>query len=169
MKKLLLGACAFLLANSVQAGIPLLNYKCPGDIAVHADEGGPVYINEKESHLKKGNDNYFEATGSGVTIIISINPDGSPNVSYDGKHGAHGICQPQDFSAGAQSDAASTANEPSHAAKKACKARFGGSPRITTVTPLKPGWWEIILNDESGRQSACTVHDDGRIDDWVEM
>jgi hypothetical protein len=92
MKPLLLG---LLLATSAtaQAQIPLLNATCPGNIEVHADKGGPIYINGKEAKLKKFNDNYFEAKGSNVTISLSINPDGSPDVSYTGKNRANGICQ----------------------------------------------------------------------------
>ncbi|MBP1873935.1 hypothetical protein LPJGGPFB_02836 [Ensifer adhaerens] len=83
---------AFALAAPAFAGIPLVNATCPGNIEVHADEGGPIYINGKEGKLKKFNDNYFEAKGAGVTISLSINPDGSPAVSYTGKGGANGIC-----------------------------------------------------------------------------
>ena len=92
MKRLMIGA---LLAASgaAQAGIPLLNATCPGNIEVHADKGGPIYINGKEGKLKKFNENYFEAKGSGVTISLSINPAGSPDVSYTGQNRANGICQ----------------------------------------------------------------------------
>ncbi|BBH46985.1 hypothetical protein [Pseudomonas sp. KU43P] len=95
MKPLLL---ALLLAAPAiaQAQIPLLNATCPGNIEVHADKGGPIYINGKEASLKKFNDNYFEAKGSGVTISLSINPDGSPDVSYTGKNRANGVCQVKD-------------------------------------------------------------------------
>jgi hypothetical protein len=86
---------ALLLAASgaAQAGIPLLNATCPGNIEVHADKGGPIYINGKEGKLKSFNENYFEAKGSGVTISLSINPDGSADVSYTGKNRANGVCQ----------------------------------------------------------------------------
>lgn len=92
MKRLLLGAL-LVVCGAAQAGIPLLNAACPGNIEVHADKGGPIYINGKEGKLKKFNENYFEAKGSGVTISLSINPDGSPDVSYTGKDRANGICQ----------------------------------------------------------------------------
>lgn len=92
MKRSILGI--FLVAASTaQAGIPMLNATCPGDIEVHADKGGPIYINGQEGKLKKFNDNYFEAKGSDVTISLSINPDGSPDVSYTGKNRANGVCQ----------------------------------------------------------------------------
>ncbi|WP_192561209.1 hypothetical protein [Pseudomonas gozinkensis] len=92
MKRLLLSV--LLLSSAVaQAGIPLLNATCPGNIEVHADKGGPIYINGKEGKLKKFNDNAFEAKGSGVTISLTIMPDGSPDVSYTGKNKANGVCQ----------------------------------------------------------------------------
>jgi hypothetical protein len=75
------------------AAIPLVNATCPGKIEVHADPGGPIYINGKEASLKVFNENYYEARGSGVTISLSINPDGTPSVSYTGKGGANGVCQ----------------------------------------------------------------------------
>ena len=92
MKRLML--FVFLAASGLaKAGIPLVNATCPGNIEVHADKGGPIYINGKEGKLKKFNENYFEAKGSGVTISLSVNPDGSPAVSYSGKNRANGICQ----------------------------------------------------------------------------
>ncbi|WP_440974848.1 hypothetical protein [Pseudomonas koreensis] len=93
MKTLFLAAPLLLVANLAHAGIPLVNATCPGKIEVHADEGGPIYINGKEGKLKKFNDNYFEAKGAGVTISLSINPDGSPAVSYTGKNRANGVCE----------------------------------------------------------------------------
>jgi hypothetical protein len=73
----------------------MLNASCPGNIDVHADQGGPVYINGKEGQLKRFNKNYFEAKDatSGVVISLSINPDGTPSVSYTGKGRANGVCQ----------------------------------------------------------------------------
>ncbi|MDI3370435.1 hypothetical protein QLG14_14450 [Pseudomonas sp. V104_10] len=92
MKRIMIGAL-LAVSGAAQAGIPLVNATCPSNIEVHADKGGPIYINGKEGKLKKFNENYFEAKGSGVTISLSINPDGSPDVSYTGKNRANGICQ----------------------------------------------------------------------------
>lgn len=92
MKRLCLAATVFCLSGAAQAGIPFFNAKCPGNIEVHADEGGPVYFNGKKAKLKKVNDNYFEAKGAGITLSISLNPDGSPSLTYTGKHGANGVC-----------------------------------------------------------------------------
>lgn len=93
MKKLLLTVFTLCLAGTANAGIPLFNATCPGKIEVHADEGGPVFLNGKKAKLKKSNDNYYEAKGAGITVSITINPDGSPNLSYTGKHVANGICE----------------------------------------------------------------------------
>ncbi|MCY1419889.1 hypothetical protein D3C76_919450 [compost metagenome] len=93
MKKSAIAALLLTTGTAHAAGIPLLNYDCPGNIAVHADQGGPVYINGKEAKLKKFNDKYFEAKGANVTISISINEDETTSVSYTGKGGANGICQ----------------------------------------------------------------------------
>ncbi|MCC8999141.1 MAG: hypothetical protein LM522_06515 [Candidatus Contendobacter sp.] len=79
-------------AGAAKGGIPLLNATCPGGYEVHADKGGPIYINGKETKLKKFNDNAFEASGSDITLSLTINPDGSPSLSYTGQGRAHGIC-----------------------------------------------------------------------------
>jgi hypothetical protein len=79
-------------AGTARPRIPLFNATCPGGIEVHADEGGPVFFNGKETQLKKFNDNYFEAKGSDITLSITINPDGSASLSYTGQGRAHGIC-----------------------------------------------------------------------------
>jgi hypothetical protein len=100
MNKLLMATSAIALATSQivmtatasLAAIPQLNVTCPGKIHVHADKGGPVYINGKKASLKVFNKNYYEAKGSGVTISIAINPDGTPNVSYTGPGRKNGVC-----------------------------------------------------------------------------
>jgi len=75
-----------------EAKIPLVNATCPTGIEVHADEGGPVYINGKEAALKVFNQNSYEATHGNVMIDLTITPDGSVLVSYTKKGGANGIC-----------------------------------------------------------------------------
>ena len=111
MGKILIASSAFTLAaaqiaitaTASLAAIPLLNYTCPGKIEVHADQGGPVYINGKEAKLKVFNQNYYEAKGSGVTISININPDGTAGVSYTGPGRNNGICS-ESVSSGASND-----------------------------------------------------------------
>ncbi|MEQ9688969.1 MAG: hypothetical protein RLO48_04490 [Bauldia litoralis] len=93
MKTLFLAATALLtIAGTAQAKMPSFNATCPTNIEVHADEGGPVYVNGKEAKLKVLNDNAYEATHAHVIISVTINPDGSPSVSYTRKSGANGIC-----------------------------------------------------------------------------
>ena len=91
--KRLTALCLLLLAGAAQAGLPTLNYRCPGNIELHTDEGGPAYINGNEAKLKKISDTTYDVMGAGVTISIGINADGTASVMYTGKHGANGICQ----------------------------------------------------------------------------
>lgn len=82
-------------AAPAMAAVPFFNASCPGGIDVHADEGGPVYVQGREATLKRFNDRYFEARDakSDITLSISSNEDGTPQVSYTGRGGANGICQ----------------------------------------------------------------------------
>lgn len=77
-------------------GFPFFNAVCPGGIDVHADEGGYVYFNGKQAKLEKINREYYEATGSGITLSIAINPDETVTLTYTGKHGANGVCEVTD-------------------------------------------------------------------------
>ncbi|VVM51027.1 hypothetical protein PS631_00816 [Pseudomonas fluorescens] len=93
MKRVLSIIALVSLAGVANAEIPMVNASCPGNLEVHTDEGGPLFINGKEAKLKKINDNYFEAKGGGMTVSLSISPDGTPSISYTGKGGANGICE----------------------------------------------------------------------------
>jgi hypothetical protein len=97
MWKSKLTACVVLatgaFATAVEAKVPFFNAVCPGQIEVHADEGGPVYVGGKETKLKRFNDNYYEARLGALTISVTIRPDGSPDISYTGKGRANGVCQ----------------------------------------------------------------------------
>lgn len=77
------------------AAVPFFHASCPGGIDVHADDGGPVYVQGRETALKRFNDRYFEArdTNSGITLSIIRNDDGTPQISYTDRGGANGICQ----------------------------------------------------------------------------
>ena len=94
---------SLLPASRSEAAIPLFNGTCPGGLEIHADEGGPVYVNGRETRLKKFNDDYFEASdsNSGVTLSITRSPDGDVQMSYTGKGGANGVCTVGGSSAGA--------------------------------------------------------------------
>lgn len=92
MKQIRLGVLLASVAGLANAGVPLVNATCPGGIEVHADRGGPIYINGKEARLKKFSETYFEAKGSDITLSLMINPDGSASISYTAKARANGIC-----------------------------------------------------------------------------
>jgi hypothetical protein len=92
MKNIVILLFALGISSTTNAAIPLLNATCPDGSEVHADEGGPVYIDGEEAKLKVYNDNYYEAKGSNISVEISINPDGTASVSYTGPNRANGIC-----------------------------------------------------------------------------
>jgi hypothetical protein len=79
--------------GTADAAIPTLNATCGNGVEVHADQGGPVYIDGNEAKLTVFNENYYEAAYGDVTISLSINPDGSPLVSATWKGGGNGMCQ----------------------------------------------------------------------------
>lgn len=56
------------------------------------------------------------------------------------------------------------------AARARCLNNFGGgaSTNVRTVSALRPGFWEVIM-DSQNRSVACTVTDAGQIEDWVEL
>jgi hypothetical protein len=68
---------------------------------------------------------------------------------------------------GHQTEAAGAAPR---AAQRACTDMMGGEVQIETVSPLRPGFFEIIMKaTDRNRRVACTVTDTGSIEDWVEM
>jgi hypothetical protein len=55
-------------------------------------------------------------------------------------------------------------------AKRICLEKMSNNPHIQTISALKPGFWEIIMMDSSGRKVACTADTAaGNVADWVEM
>lgn len=139
MKKMLITLAALLVAGSASAAIPQLNYQCPGQIELHADAGGPVYINGKEAKLKQYSDDFYEAKGSGVTL--SISKTGSQyDVSYTSKQGS-GICQPVSGSA-AKSAPASKAGAAETACLKAVSGKTGAA--VSKLKVLE------VLDSEAG-------------------
>ena len=160
LKSLVLAAALVAIAGAAEAAIPMLNATCPTGIEIHADQGGPIYINGKEAKLKTFNSKAYEAKHGHVTISLTINPDGSPLVSYTKDGGANGMC----------TVAANTAAGPSEVAKGACLFKMGVDADIVQTSALKPGYWEIIMKAKSGNgKVACTVNDKGKVEDWVKM
>ena len=81
-------------AGTASSRLPLLTMACPDNIAVHADEGGPVYINGTRATITSTERHHVEANepSSGIMVSIDINADGSPSVSYKGRGGVSGVC-----------------------------------------------------------------------------
>lgn len=80
-------------AGSAHADVPFFNATCPGQIEIHADEGGPIYFNGVEAKLHRFNSNYYEASQGPMTVSVSVNPDGSVTVSYTRHRSGNGMCQ----------------------------------------------------------------------------
>lgn len=79
-------------SGAAEAKLPFFNAVCPPDNAVHADKGGPVFVNGYEAKLKVFNDNYYEAKTQHLTISISVNPDHTVDVTYTHTSGHSGVC-----------------------------------------------------------------------------
>ena len=92
MKRIAIALFALLVATAAQANLPFFNADCPDGIEVHADDGGPVYINGREANLKRVNDSYYQASRGDVTLTITTNANtAAPLVSYS-SHDGHGFC-----------------------------------------------------------------------------
>lgn len=92
----LLAATALLAlpcALQARAALPMLNGTSPGAREVHADDGGPVYVNGRETRLKRFNDDYVEAhdPACGVTLSITTSA-GGVQMSHTGQGDANGVC-----------------------------------------------------------------------------
>lgn len=92
------GICTPRSGSTGQTGtakIPFFNAQCPGGISVHADEGGPVYVNGEEASFTSFSETYFEAASGETTVSVTNMPDGSLDVAYTGPDRANGVCQLQ--------------------------------------------------------------------------
>ena len=98
----------------------------------------------------------YPASGQDVTLF-ECQYDGNRtflSISVQGHHGHH-------------TEAAGAAPRK---AQRACTDMMGAEVRIEQVSPLRPGYHEIIMKEVNGqRRVACTVADDGTLEDWVEM
>lgn len=70
-----------LAAGSSHSAKPQFNADCPGNIEVHADQGGPIYINGMVAELNAFNDGYHEATQRHLTMSIMITRNGTLSLS----------------------------------------------------------------------------------------
>ncbi|MGC5700865.1 hypothetical protein J4P02_11765 [Pseudomonas sp. NFXW11] len=97
MRKILLLGTLTLFTGVAHAGdIPLFNVSCPGNLAVSADQGGPVYINGKVVASSAVDDRHFQVKTAEVSLSISVEDDDSVTVKYSDKHGASGLCEAVD-------------------------------------------------------------------------
>lgn len=171
MNKILIASSALTLAATQiaitatvsSAAIPLLNYTCPGKIEVHADQGGPVFINGKQATLKTFNKNSYEAKGSGVTVSIMISPDGTPNVSYKGSGGKNGICS--------ESTSSSTHSSSSTMTKKSNTPENLYStvpPKLEDLVGAKAGQAEGQLKSRGYTYKNTVTFDGGKSAYYVE-
>jgi hypothetical protein len=79
---------------AVAADLPSFNATCAGRTSVHADEGGPVYVNGREATLRRFSDTYFEAKEARGDAVVSITTtSGAPMVSFSGGDGSNGVCR----------------------------------------------------------------------------
>lgn len=85
---------SLLSVADARAAVPMFNATCPGGLDVHADAGGPVYVNGRETALKRFNEDYYEARDGASTVTLSISraPDGTASVSYTSANGTSGTC-----------------------------------------------------------------------------
>jgi len=93
---LLAATALFALPCALQAlaALPMVNGTGPGGREVPADDGGPVYVNGRETRLKRFNDDHVEAhdPARGVTLSITTSAGGGVQMSHTGQGGANGGC-----------------------------------------------------------------------------
>lgn len=139
MNKMFIAIITMAMAGTASAALPQLNYQCPGQVQMHSDEDGAVYINGKEAKLKKYSDDFYEAKGAAVTLSISKTGQ-QYDVSYTSKQGS-GICQPS-------ADAASKSTPASKAspAETACLKAVAGKTKV----PLSQLKVTEVLDSQAG-------------------
>ncbi|WP_448120926.1 DUF3011 domain-containing protein [Xanthomonas arboricola] len=125
------------------AAIQQFNGTCPGGVEVHADQGGPVFINGRETRLKRFNDDYYEASdGRGLTLSINRTPDGGTQMSYTGPGNGNGVCSVQ-----------ASAREVHPDDQRASSQRYSENVSATTVT----------CASEDRKQHECAMDTRGEV------
>jgi len=161
-----IGLSMLSLGTPASAAIPMLNGTCPGGLEVHADEGGPVYVNGRETTLKRFNDNYYEARDAQTGTVVSITrtPDGGVQLSYTGPRRANGVCTLGTPASGDPSSkpAASKPAAMGDALLGACNVRAGKQGALVTRVPVNDQVTELIVDYPDGR-FLCMVRNDGLV------
>ncbi|MFC3550587.1 hypothetical protein ACFOLC_06105 [Lysobacter cavernae] len=179
----LVSVATLFVAQSASAAISSFNGTCPGGVEVHADEGGPVFVDGRETDLRRFSENYYEARDakSGITLSINRTPDGGTQMSYTGNNGANGICSitpaavmrnaPQSgapASEGQSAQSSSTSKESADAAVAACKSALALKSGMNSVFVLPishvpaAGGFEVFLSLK-GAQWLCTTDSRGNV------
>lgn len=78
---------------TVQARVIFFNATCGNGVTVHADEGGPVYINGKLAELTTIDRETYEARHGETTIHVGRNAEGTLVVTSSTRGGAKGNCE----------------------------------------------------------------------------
>lgn len=117
----------------------------------------PNYIITED--VERHGDKYVvrgEETDSNRTFKCTFNRDGEfVDVDVKSHGGGHGSGSSGDIP---------------RSARNRCTNTFGNSPEVTSVSALRPGYWEVIMQDRNGPRSvACTVTSDSEIEDWIEL
>jgi len=82
----------------------------------------------------------------------------------------HGVFQGVDVKSHGSGNGSNDSGDIPKSAKRKCTDTFGNSPEITSISPLRPGYWEVIMQDRHGPRSvACTVTSSSQIEDWIEL
>lgn len=170
MWKHLIATALFSACGLASAAIPMMNYTCPGNLEVHADQGGPVYINGKQTKLKRFNENYYEARGAGVTLSISINPDGTPAMSYTGPKRTNGVCQAAAAGSTAVAPAPAPAFDTDPKAESACLAAVAkrtdvarSKLKVADVRTAEAGTGVTVVVPGADAPWSCLVDKRGRV------
>ena len=112
-----------------------------------------------------------ERSGNHYVVYGQSPPSGSNVTIFECKFNRHGVFRGVEVTRWAnQGGNNSSSNELPSQARKKCLDSFGGSAKVTQVSALRPGYWEVIMQNNAGsRMAACTVSSDGHIQDWAEM
>lgn len=112
-----------------------------------------------------------ERMGSQYVVYGQSPPSGSNATTFECTFNKHGVFRGVEVTMRPNQGGNNSGSNglPSRAERK-CLDSFGGSAKVTQVSPLSAGYWEVIMQNNAGtRMAACTVSSSGEIQDWAEM
>jgi len=145
-------------ANSVPEG--QMSRYCMGEASAELNEN-PRYIATQPA-VRSGN----------RYVVIGQTPESGSNVTtFECTFDHNGVFRGVEVTGRPHHGGNSGSNdEIPYAAKNKCQEMMGGSVNFGTISALRPGYWEVIMNQSNGSRSvACTVTSNGEIEDWVEL